>query len=242
MYLRTSQCSKPEYAIMSPLIESKVMTNTGLVRLTAVMRTKCLNRLSEIPILTKHDAHERTPLLYVTIPVGVSQMGQTASSEGPNHMLKIYSRTFETATISDDFDELFLRGYGDSDDAETSIPDNSVVDVGSQVLEDDDYPIEAIHANLYPQTNMLAESGDTNRQNVPHKSGESKRLMSESYSSSKSMLDSRYKFLIMSPSDCVMWQENLRRCYNHESDLLNCDEQVGAYAKCAREAVNARLA
>ena len=170
-------------------------------------------------------------------------MGQIPSTESRLHLLPIYSRTFAQSPKSDDLDELFLHGYGDSDEDVCMPPGTTKLE--TEIPEDDDYPIEGLHADIgvtsHFQTQRPAEESVIS--NILGLAAEPNSVteMSESHASTRSMYDSRYKPLIVSPSECTEFREILKRCYAHESDILDCDAQIGDYAGCARAAVTRRL-
>ena len=157
--------------------------------------------------------------------------------------MSIYSRTFARSHISDDLDELFLHGYGDLDEDVCMPPDTTKLEM--EIPEDDDYPIEGLHADIgvtsHFQTQRPAEESVLWNKLGLAAEPNSATKMSESEASTRSMYDSRYKPLIISPSECTEFREILKRCYAHESDILDCDARIGDYAGCARAAVTRRL-
>jgi len=167
-------------------------------------------------------------------------MGQVTSSGRSPHLWPIYHRTFATVNGSDESDELFLHGYGDSDEPEGIVPDNHLTTAPVVSVEvDDDYPIECVHANLGITGQIHAEQ--TNPTFPPSDRPPLDKQLHESLNSGRQSLDSRYPPLIVVPSECSATREDLRRCYAHESDLLDCAEEVSRYAECAKASIIRKL-
>lgn len=171
----------------------------------------------------------------------VASYAETANSNSP-FILKLYSKQFETEEEARDETNLYLDGYGDDESdisdgvethAETSPP---------ETLEDDDYPLETVSANVLPnEAQNIAPPPPPS----PAQSESVQVDIREAFESAKNEklknLESKYPSMPMRASPCEAERASLMQCYKEHEDILNCRELVGRYSQCAKSATPASI-